>query len=351
MFFKIKKSDKNNKDVSEVLDKDGKFKGKPTENKPAKNKPDVKYNNSNILIKLIKSFKKPSHEKINKLEMEKKVPDNKPVETKSKFSNIFDKFSLKKNSDHKPLCTPTVFTPHSFQTITLQELERRTTWKERKDMKYVTHISTLDSLHQTLSKEYLLLENKGNSVVKYKTEYWDTSGHDMFYQHQSDSAHRYKIRKRQYGNENGYWMEVKEKKNGKTIKYRLPNPSPSETETFISTNTPYKQSDLNSTVFIYYERMTFVHKNLPMKITIDKNMKAGNNHRSVPFDNVAIIEIKTEKNISDSRIVHIIESQGTKPCSVSKYCVGMATLHPELKQNIVKHKSTLLEINKISKKW
>lgn len=349
MFFKIKKSDKNSKNVFEVLD--DKFKSKPAESNPV-----IQSNNSNILVKLINSFKqpsfkKPSYEKAHNLKMEKSAPENKLVETKSKFLNMFNKFSLKKKSDFHPFFSRNKFPLHSFQTITLKELEKKTTWKERTDVKYITHVSTLDSLHEILSKEYLILEDEGKRSIQYKTEYWDTSRHDMFYQHQLDHPYRYKIRKRQYDNQNDYWMEVKQKIYGKTTKYRLLNPSPNETEKFISTNSPFKQCDLKSTIFIYYERMTFVHKNLPIKITIDKNMKVGNNHRSIPFDNVSIIEIKTENNDFTSNIVDIIESQGIKPCNISKYCVGMAKMYPEMKKNIVKHKSALLELKKIIKNW
>jgi len=103
----------------------------------------------------------------------------------------------------------------------------------------VGHVSEMNTLLETLSAEYLILENEGSRVIRYMTEYLDTSDRIMFYDHQSGNEHRYKIRKRRYENENGFWMEVKEKIKGETYKYRTFNPTPDEMNTFIQTNSPY----------------------------------------------------------------------------------------------------------------
>jgi len=101
-------------------------------------------------------------------------------------------------------------------------------------------------------------------------------------------------------------------------------------------------------LFVYYERMTFIHKTLPLKITIDKNMKVRNGNIWTPFDNLVILELKSEKS-TPACTLNMIKSKGFKSCGISKYCIGMVTLYPEVKQTASKHKSILLDIKKISK--
>lgn len=92
--------------------------------------------------------------------------------------------------------------------------------------------------------------------------------------------------------------------------------------------------------------MAFIHKTLPLKITVDRNLKAKKDNCMIPFNDLMIIELKSRKNEAASAAC-IIESQYIQPCNVSKYSIGMVTLHPELKNN--KLKSTLLQIKKLAK--
>ena len=92
--------------------------------------------------------------------------------------------------------------------------------------------------------------------------------------------------------------------------------------------------------------MSFIHKTLPIKITIDKNMKVGNGTIWTPFDNLIILELKSEKS-TPACALNMITSKGFKSASISKYCIGMVTLYPELKL-ASKYKPTLLEIKKIN---
>lgn len=238
------------------------------------------------------------------------------------------------------------FPLQTFKSLNLQALNQRTAWEKRNDSKFVAHISVMDALLQRLSEDYCILENQGNRVWNYTTEYWDTADRIMFYEHHRDRAHRYKVRKRKYGSENGYWLEVKEKTpDGRTLKHRLFNPSPDESAVFIDSNSPYVHSTLNQALFVNYDRMTFLHKSLPLKITVDKNLSVNNGIADVSFTNLMILEFKSEKRQAISA-AGLIKPFGLRPCRLSKYCIGMATLHPELKQN--GFKPILSQIKKIT---
>lgn len=301
---------------------------------------------SNNIINAIKSFNKKSREKINSSNIQNKELNNKSNEIKNKNSNIFKNLFLKKKSHDQPCYISTDYQLRKFKTINLSTLTKRVDWKKRNDTKFVAHVSEMNSLLETLCEEYLILEHEGSRTMRYMTEYLDTSDRILFHNHQSECDPRYKIRKRRYDNENGFWMEIKEKKKGEIYKHRTFNPTPDEANTFIKTNSPYTQSDLNTTLFIYYERMSFIHKTLPIKITIDKNMKVGNGTIWTPFDNLIILELKSEKS-TPACALNMITSKGFKSASISKYCIGMVTLYPELKL-ASKYKPTLLEIKKIN---
>lgn len=238
------------------------------------------------------------------------------------------------------------FPLQTFETLNLQALNQRTAWEKRNDSKFVAHDSVMDAILQRLSEDYCILENEGNRVWHYTTEYWDTVDRNMFYEHHRDRAHRYKVRKRKYGSENGFWLEVKEKTpDGRTLKHRLFNPSPDESAVFIDSKSPYTHSALYQALFVDYERMTFLHKSLPLKITLDMNLRANNGSADVSFSNLMILEFKSEKQ-QVATAAGLMKPLGLKPCSLSKYCIGMATLHPELKQNAFK--PTLTQILKIT---
>jgi len=306
-------------------------------------------NNSNSIIKsenkitptVSEWFKKKPVEKINNSKIETTF-ETKENGTKNKFSDMFNKFLLKKKSNSQSVCTQTGL--KNFETTDIKTLNQRTVWKDRIDIKYMTNVSLLDSLLQTLSADYLILENKGNCVSQYTNEYLDTVDYKLL---RGDDKMKHKIRKRRYNGEDGFWLEIKEVKYGILKKYRTLNPTPSEFETFIRTNTPYTSSKLNSSIFTCYDRMTFMHKTLPLKITLDTNLKVKNDNRLISFNDLMIIELKSRKNDAAS-FSNIIESSlHIKPCGVSKYKLGVASLHPELKQKI--SPDTLLNIKKICK--
>jgi hypothetical protein len=197
-----------------------------------------------------------------------------------------------------------------------------------------------------LCGEFLLLENEGNKAMTYSTEYLDTADCNMFYEHQRDRAHRYKIRRRKYGNDSDVWFEVKEKlADGRTIKHRLLNPTQDEKNQLIHDYSPYNTNELKPMLMVAYDRLTFLHKQLPLKVTVDMKLKATDNISNVAFSELLIVECKSE-NRELTSLTRGLKLLGLKPCSLSKYCISMATLHPELKQNAFK--PTLLHINKVT---
>lgn len=238
------------------------------------------------------------------------------------------------------------FLQKHFETLDLQALSQRTAWEKRNDSKFLAPIAALDELLACFAPDYLLLENNGSRVALYHTEYLDTVDYNMYFEHQRDRAHRFKIRRRRYGNESQFWLEVKEKMpDGKTVKHRLFNPSSDEEAGFVQKHTPYRWDELLPSLQVKYERITLLHKSLPLKVTLDSKLTASDSNKTVHFNELLIVEFKSE-NKECNRVEKLMKPMRLKPCSLSKYCIAMATLHPELKQNAFK--PTLLQIKKVT---
>ena len=71
-----------------------------------------------------------------------------------------------------------------------------------------------------------------------------------------------------------------------------------------------------------------------------------NSDESLELPGIAIAEIKYQEHLSGSPMHLALRRAGITPKRFSKYCIGMAMLNPELKQNLFKEKIRL--VNKIN---
>jgi hypothetical protein len=81
------------------------------------------------------------------------------------------------------------------------------------------------------------------------------------------------------------------------------------------------------------------------RLTIDTDIafEMGNRKASIP--ELVIIEVKRDENSGVSEVLRQLKHQLVRPESMSKYCLGVALLYPEMKSNNFKQK--LLKIEKI----
>jgi hypothetical protein len=142
------------------------------------------------------------------------------------------------------------------------------------------------------------------------------------------------------------FLEIKRKDNkGITHKSRIPIDNFStqlskEGQEFI-TETVRKELDISLSISNRFNRITLVSKHDVERVTMDFNLGFDGN---VLNENLAIIELKQEKLDRTSKLFQALKQRQIHPYSISKYCIGMATTQPNLKQNYFKHK--ILTINK-----
>lgn len=231
-----------------------------------------------------------------------------------------------------------------FSPISLTELNGRGSLQSRFDTKYCFHINLLPQLLLHIQHEYWVLSIDEQHIMPYETLYFDTPQLECYYKHHNGKANRYKIRERRYVNTDTCFLEVKFKNNQKrTIKSRSTiahlTPDLGELDhAFSSLHLPYGNHDLQPTLWVYYKRITLLHKTLEERVTIDLQLTYDIGQKHHEWHELVIAEIKQPKQTQQSPIISFLKNNYLYPSGVSKYCLGMVLLNPHLKNNAFKPK-------------
>jgi hypothetical protein len=236
-----------------------------------------------------------------------------------------------------------------FQSILLSEMGD-VKLMDRMDLKYTLSNRNLPLLLEKLKKNYKVLKIGDSNISTYKTLYFDTKNFDLYFKHHNGQLNRYKIRYRNYVESNLGFLEVKFRNNkGRMLKDRIrQNEIPltwNETLTdFLLRKTPYQPDLLIPMVWVNYRRITFVGKETKERVTIDMNLEFSNNTTNKKLENLIIAEVKQPAK-TKTPIIKILKECKIGQHSLSKYCLGMTSIYPNLKKNNFKEKLTAL--NKI----
>lgn len=229
--------------------------------------------------------------------------------------------------------------------ISLEEVLKASLMR-RKDSKYVFDVSLLPALLEKVSDKYRVLDIDEVRAQAYQTYYYDTPDLKMYHMHHRGFVNRHKIRFRKYGTSNIMFLEVK-KKNGKgvTVKNRIKTGNcqhviKSTEEEFLAEFTPKHLKNIIPVLENSFNRVTLVNDAQTERITLDYNLTFTNaaTKESIDVPGVAIAEIKYGNLLAGSTFHAALRSSKILPRRISKYCIGMAMLNPELKQNLFKQK-------------
>jgi hypothetical protein len=222
---------------------------------------------------------------------------------------------------------------------------------KRTDTKFILNESKLNSILENIHEHYFILEIQDRRLMTYKSLYFDTDSKLFYREHHSGKVNRTKIRMRNYVESELTFLEIKQKdSSGDTNKSRL---RIDQIEPLISiksidyikrkTGKPYQ---LEPFLWNHFNRFTLVSKTEKERVTIDLNLSFDFGDSSKSFNKLAIIEVKQERLNRNSFIIQELKKNGIKSFGFSKYCIGMLSLHNELKYNAFK--PNLLKINKIT---
>jgi hypothetical protein len=214
----------------------------------------------------------------------------------------------------------------------------------RTDTKYWFHIEHLQEILQEIKNNYFILEINGESSLPYTTTYYDTLNNNMFTEHHNGKLNRYKVRHRSYVSSGISFLEVKFKNNkGRTIKKRISSEFGNTTFTakeaeFLSRTIPFDPNELSPSLINNFSRLTFVNKNFKERCTIDMNLRFEFANKTIPLEDLVIVEIKSDGKVDNSPLASALFEQRIKPSGFSKYCVGRTLTNGALKRNAFKEK-------------
>jgi VTC domain len=237
-----------------------------------------------------------------------------------------------------------------FQPITLAEMDG-VQLMNRTDTKFMLNTGQLAEILPDLSQSYKALEVEGVRQSRYETLYYDTDSFHYFTQHQNGKRHRYKIRKREYVESNISFLEVKEKNNkGRTAKsrIRLKEMIPvidEKGEYFISEKVRGAKG-LEPKIWNSFSRTTLVDTIAGERVTLDSDLAFYYGEKKISLNGFVIAEVKQDGENRHSLFMQHMKKRLLRPEGVSKYCLGVALLYPEVKSNNFKEK--ILRINKIT---
>jgi hypothetical protein len=234
---------------------------------------------------------------------------------------------------------------NQFERISLEEVNRASLMR-RKDNKYLFSFEHLSDLLEEVRKEYRVLEIDACRSQHYHTRYFDTDSREMYHKHHRGLANRHKVRIRRYGSGDLHFLEVKKKNaKGVTTKKRVRTASMDRSallkeEAFLLSCSPYAGSGIDFTMENNFRRITLVSHSQTERVTLDYGLQFSSLESGDALDlpGIAIAEIKFENRLSGSALHAAMRKFRIRPQRFSKYAIGMALLHPGLKQNRFKRR-------------
>ncbi|HOV05803.1 MAG TPA: polyphosphate polymerase domain-containing protein [Anaerolineaceae bacterium] len=238
-----------------------------------------------------------------------------------------------------------------FSPIRLEEMDS-ITLQDRVDTKFILPVELLVPVLDAVMKEYQILTIDGNRINHYRTVYFDTPDFYLFNLHVNGNAERYKVRSREYLESGQTFFEVKYKtRKDRTIKNRKPTSQAitkvdAEAKKWLKKTCPLESTNLEAKIWNTFSRITLANIERSERATIDFDILFSNGDNEKRLDGIAIIEIKSDRQIKNSPLREELFSRRIHPSGFSKYCIGTALLYTGVKKNALKPQ--ILWIEKIS---
>jgi len=246
----------------------------------------------------------------------------------------------------------------AFTGATLEDA-RAMAFLNRFDTKFVLRADGVPDFLEHIRDGYSVLQIGGSPVQSYNTVYFDTPELLCFNLHHNKRANRFKFRTRKYLSNGKIFNEIKQKMNtGKTIKFRqrrdgiideVPDPGiPVPPMLPVVQNlTDYDEhfaallnsrgygfvGDLLPSLHVYFNRVTFLNKHFPERMTLDFGLSYGFGGAELQLYNTAIVELKREKGPERTVSQNYFRAVHREPSGFSKYTIGIALTHAEARKN------------------
>jgi len=225
--------------------------------------------------------------------------------------------------------------------IGLPEVLAAAELQTRIDHKYIIDRSLFDRMVVEGCARFRCLTIDDRTVARYQSVYFDTAELDFFHQHLHGRRRRAKVRTRTYLDSGDSMLEVKTVgQRSLTIKDRLAwNDTAARWlgaggDAFVASvlGTDHYRGLIAPSMENYYRRATLVDESAASRVTCDFDLvfQSERAERTV-LDGRVLIETKsaTGRCPTDRWLL----AHGARPMSMSKYCIGIALLYPEVRAN------------------
>ena len=233
----------------------------------------------------------------------------------------------------------------SFDATSLSALERRAGLDVRVDRKYIVDVGLLTPLADALAESHAALNVAGTRVFAYETAYFDSPDLVTYRHHLQRRRRRFKCRTRLYAHAGLCFFEIKLRDGrDRTVKRKLaldPDAhgmlTPAALEFLEATlgeeygsSAPSGLAPVLSTGFV---RSTLVAAAGAERVTLDTSLSfAAEGREGALLPGRVLVETKTANG--NGLADRVLRRLGARPADAcSKYCVGMALLHPDLRRN------------------
>jgi len=229
----------------------------------------------------------------------------------------------------------------------------------RIDTKYLTDVLGLSAvLEKAAACGYLVLEEQGLRIQRYRSMYYDTPELQMYLDHHNKRLVRQKLRTRCYVDSGLTFLELKSKNNhGRTKKkrievaedkYWLHNFDDRRMLDWLDGRMHYDLRMLTPSLETVFRRITLVNPERTERSTIDLDLSFCNVRKGTAADmaGLAVIEVKQD-GAYPSVFRDILLECRVKPVRISKYCIGTALTDSSVRSGRFKEKMMIINKMKI----
>lgn len=231
---------------------------------------------------------------------------------------------------------------NEFVTLNLTQVER-VKLLDRMELKYILTIEQLPEILSKLSNDYFLLTTADNGLRHYENRYYDTRDLRMYLDHHNGKLNRFKVRFRKYLDTGNTFFEIKLKTNkGRTVKTRLEVPEEDyrihgTREKILQAETGFSPDMLYESLVVNYQRITLIKKQSTERVTFDVDLTYRYGTEDASYPCIVVAEVKQPRSTT-SIFTTLMLNQRIHPFSFSKYCLGIASIYPGIKDNNFKTK-------------
>jgi VTC domain len=229
--------------------------------------------------------------------------------------------------------------------ITLEAMNARAALQVRVDSKYVLDLDRLDAFVDAVRGRCEVLQIDGRRAQTYDTVYFDSAALTSYRDHLQRRRQTYKLRTRTYVGSGLQVFEVKMRDGrGHTVKEKVDHSDIPADVIGDDAERFYRRTIMKTYGFDVehavapslrnrYSRLTLASTSSAERTTVDFDLDVLRDDDVVGSMRRDVVLVETKSAHGSGAIDRILWRLGARPVRVSKYCIGIALLHPALAVN------------------